>query len=130
MMSSDLTEKQRKRLEDKRWECLKEAGEDIRYLSEDISNAIGHFDDLFFQQQKIICSLARIDYSECVVKTDCHDSYEIDASKLDKNEIATLAAEVVNYETRQMSLQIDYYLEQLATDMRKFNEFRAKSRRS
>ncbi|AVI68336.1 hypothetical protein CKQ84_22245 [Shewanella sp. WE21] len=100
--------------------CMSELAEDIRYLSSNIDNAIGHFMALSFSQQRIACFQAGID-SEPYTETDFDGerAYRfIEPIAMTQDEKEQLATAVVELELISLSAKLTHYIESMAARMR------------
>lgn len=100
--------------------CMNELAEDIRYLSSNIDNAMGHFMELSFSQQRIACFQAGID-SEPYTETDFDGerAYRfVEPHAMPQDEKEQLATAVVELELISLSAKLTHYIESMAARMR------------
>lgn len=100
--------------------CMNELAEEIRYLSSDISNALGQFSDFSFSQQRIVCFKAGIAseaYTEASFDGDSV-THLIDADAMTQEEKELIATATVELELVSLSAQLNHYIESMAARMR------------
>lgn len=117
-----LTANQIEIIKTKKERCMNELAEDIRYLSSDISNALGQFEDFSFIQQRIACFMAGVP-SEPYTETDFGLGGEsvirfIDSSTMRQEEKELIATATVELELISLSAQLNHYIESMAARMR------------
>lgn len=115
-----LTANQVEIIKAKKERCMNELAEDIRYLSSDISNALGQFEDFSFIQQRIACFMAGIPsepYTEDSKETGIYVKW-INADLMTQEQKEQIATATVELELISLSAQLNHYIESMAARMR------------
>lgn len=116
-----LTANQIEIIKAKKERFMNELAEDIRYLSSDISNALGQFEDFSFIQQRMACFMAGVPsepYTLVVYDFDGGPSKIVNADNMTKEERELIATATVEMELISLSAQLNHYIESMAARMR------------
>ncbi|MBW0280683.1 hypothetical protein B4O99_14270 [Shewanella xiamenensis] len=115
-----LTANQIEIIKAKKERCMNELAEDIRYLSSDISNALGQFEDFSFIQQRIACFMAGVPsepYTENSNETGIYVKW-VNADLMTQEQQEQIATATVELELISLSAQLNHYIESMAARMR------------
>lgn len=115
-----LTANQIEIIKAKKERCMNELAEGIRYLSSDISNALGQFEDFSFIQQRMACFMAGVPSEPYTEESNEMGIYAqwVNADLMTQEQQEQIATATVELELISLSAQLNHYIESMAARMR------------